>query len=156
MNQKIDLVLDDAGLTLPQVKAPLGAYVPVMRSGNMLVISGQGPVNAAGIAIAGRLGENLDIEEGARAAQLAAANLVAQIKAALNGDLSRLKKIIQLTGYVNATADFTHHPAVMNGASELLVKLFGEAGKHARSAVGVASLPMNWAVEIDAMIEINE
>ena len=150
----IEALLDQAGLILPEAKAPIGAYVPFVQTGNLLMISGQGPVNANGVAITGRLGYGLEIEDGTRAAQIAGLNIVAQIKAALEGDFSRLTRIIRLSGYVNASASFTHHAAVLNGASELMVDLFGERGRHARAAIGVASLPMNWAVEIDAIIEI--
>jgi enamine deaminase RidA (YjgF/YER057c/UK114 family) len=144
------------GLTLPQAKAPLGAYVPVVQSGHLLMISGQGPIGASGASITGRLGDGLEIEDGTRAAQMAGLNIIAQIKTALNGDFERLTRIVRLNGFVNATPDFTHHPAVINGASELMHDVFGERGVHSRIAVGVASLPMNWAVEIDAVIEVAE
>lgn len=153
-NQSIETLLDSAGLVLPEAKAPIGAYVPFVQSGNLLMISGQGPVSASGVAITGRLGDGLDLEDGVRAAQLASLNIVAQIKAALDSDFSRLSRIVRLAGYVNATPDFTHHAAVLNGASELMADLFGDKGRHARSAIGVASLPMGWAVEIDAIVEI--
>ena len=155
----IEQKLEQAGLVLPQVKQPLGAYVAVMQSGNLLYVSGQGPILASGglangQAICGRLGDNLDIEDGHRAAQICALNIVAQLKFFLDNDWARLKQIVQLTGYINSTPDFTHQPAVLNGASELLQLLFGEGGRHSRVAVGVAALPMNWAVEIAAIIEV--
>ena len=150
----IEQKLEQAGLVLPQVKQPLGAYVAVMQSGNLLYVSGQGPILANGQAISGRLGDNLDIEDGHRAAQICALNIVAQLKFFLDNDWARLKQIVQLTGYINSTPDFTHQPAVLNGASELLQLLFGEGGRHSRVAVGVAALPMNWAVEIAAIIEV--
>ena len=152
----IDTIIDEMGLTLPQAKAPLGAYVPVVQSGHLLMISGQGPIGASGASITGRLGDGLEIEDGTRAAQMAGLNIIAQIKTALNGDFERLTRIVRLNGFVNATPDFTHHPAVINGASELMHGVFGERGVHSRIAVGVASLPMNWAVEIDAVIEVAE
>lgn len=152
----IDTIIDEMGLTLPQAKAPLGAYVPVVQSGHLLMISGQGPIGASGASITGRLGDGLEIEDGTRAAQMAGLNIIAQIKTALNGDFERLTRILRLNGFVNATPDFTHHPAVINGASELMHDVFGERGVHSRIAVGVASLPMNWAVEIDAVIEVAE
>lgn len=151
----IDTILEQHGLTLPATKAPLGAYVPFVQSGNLLMISGQGPVGASGATVTGRLGDGLEIEDGTRAAQMAGLNIIAQIKAALNGDFDRLVRIVRLNGFVNATANFTHHPAVINGASELMHDVFGERGVHSRIAVGVASLPMNWAVEIDAVIEVS-
>ena len=150
----IDQILDRHGLTLPEAKAPLGAYVPYVQSGNLLMISGQGPVGASGAVVTGRLGDGLEIEDGTRAAQMAGLNIVAQLKAALNGDFDQLVRIVRLNGFVNSTPDFTHQPAVINGASELMHDLFEERGVHSRIAVGVASLPMNWAVEIDAVIEV--
>ena len=150
----IDQILDRHGLTLPEAKAPLGAYVPYVQSGNLLMISGQGPVGASGAVVTGRLGDGLEIEDGTRAAQMAGLNIVAQLKAALNGDFDQLVRIVRLNGFVSSTPDFTHHPAVINGASELMHNLFEERGVHSRIAVGVASLPMNWAVEIDAVIEV--
>lgn len=151
---KIDDILEQQGLTLPGAKAPLGGYVPYVQTGNLLMISGQGPIGASGATITGRLGDGLEIEDGTRAAQMAALNIVAQLKAALNGDFDKLVRIVRLNGFVNATPDFTHHPAVINGASELMHDLFGERGVHSRIAVGVAGLPMNWAVEIDAVVEV--
>lgn len=153
MNE-IERKLEDAGLTLPQAKAPLGAYLPVVQSGPTLYVSGQGPVLASGGAITGKLGDDLEIEDGHRAAQLCALNIVAQLNLALDGDWSRLTRIVRLNGYVNSTPEFTHQPAVLNGASELMQMLFGEAGVHTRVAVGVAALPMGWAVEIDAIVEV--
>lgn len=150
----IDQILDRLGLTLPEAKAPLGAYVPYVQSGNLLMISGQGPVGASGAVVTGRLGDGLEIEDGTRAAQMAGLNIVSQLKAALDGDFDRLVRVIRLNGFVNSSPDFTHHPAVINGASELMHDLFEERGVHSRIAVGVASLPMNWAVEIDAVIEV--
>ena len=150
----IDQILDRHGLTLPEAKAPLGAYVPYVQTGNLLMVSGQGPIGASGAVVTGRLGDGLEIEDGTRAAQMAGLNIVAQLKAALNGDFDRLVRIVRLNGFVNSTPDFTHQPAVINGASELMRDLFAERGVHSRIAVGVASLPMNWAVEIDAVIEV--
>lgn len=146
--------LEKLGLVLPAPRPAVANYLPFVRSGNLLLISGQGPVNAAGDAVKGRLGGNLDIEDGQRAAQLAGLNILAQVKQALDGDWSRLAACLRLRGYVNATPDFTHHPAILNGASDLMADLFGDAGRHSRSAVGVSSLPMGWAVEIDAMFEV--
>jgi enamine deaminase RidA (YjgF/YER057c/UK114 family) len=154
MSNNLQRKLDQAGLILPEAKAPIGAYVPYVQAGNLIFISGQGPVSASGVAITGRLGQELEIEDGTRAAQMAALNIVAQLNQALSGDFSRLNRIVRLTGFVNATAEFTHHAAVINGASELMADLFDDKGRHARAAVGVASLPMNWAVEIDAIVEV--
>lgn len=150
----INQILDRHGLTLPEAKAPLGAYVPYVQSGNLLMISGQGPIGASGAVLTGRLGDGLEIEDGTRAAQMAGLNIIAQIQAALDGDFDKLVGVMRLNGFVNAAPDFTHHPAVINGASELMHDVFGARGIHSRIAVGVASLPMNWAVEIDAVIEV--
>ena len=151
----IENKLEDLGLVLPDPKTPLGAYVPYLEREGLVFISGQGPVLTGGGSICGKLGDGLDIEDGARAAQLSALNILAQIRAAVGGDWQKLVRFVRLCGYVNATPDFTHHPAVVNGASELFVDLFGERGRHTRSAVGVASLPMDWVVEIDAIVEIS-
>lgn len=150
----IDSIIEQQGLTLPAAKAPLGAYVPYVQTGNLLMISGQGPIGASGATITGKLGDGLEIEDGTRAAQMAGLNIIAQAKAALDGDFDRLVRIVRLNGFVSATPEFTHHPAVINGASELMHDVFGPRGVHTRIAVGVASLPMNWAVEIDAVIEV--
>ena len=150
----IENKLEDLGLVLPDPKPPLGAYVPYLERDGLVFISGQGPALAGGGTICGRLGDGLGLEDGARAAQLSALNILAQIRTAVGGDWQKMVRIVRLCGYVNATPDFTHHPAVINGASELFVELFGERGRHTRSAVGVASLPMDWAVEIDAIVEI--
>lgn len=146
--------LDEMGLVLPDAVTPLGAYVHYVQSGNLLMISGQGPVSASGVAITGRLGEDLEIEDGNRAAQICGLNIVARLNTALQGDFDRVKRIVRLNGFVNSTPAFTHHPAVINGASDLMFELFGERGVHSRVALGVAALPMGWAVEIDAMVEI--
>ncbi|MCH1542504.1 MAG: RidA family protein [Alphaproteobacteria bacterium] len=156
MMSTIDINIDRMGLTLPQTKAPLGAYVPFVQSGNLLMISGQGPIGASGASVTGRLGDALEIEDGTRAAQMAGLNIIAQIKAALDNDFDRMVRIVRLNGFVNSTPEFTHHPAVINGASELMHDVFGARGVHSRIAVGVASLPMNWAVEIDAVVEVGE
>ncbi|MED5566037.1 MAG: RidA family protein, partial [Pseudomonadota bacterium] len=113
----IEKKLEDLGLVLPDLKPPLGAYVPYLERDGLVFISGQGPVLAGGGAICGRLGDGLDIEDGARAAQLSALNILAQIRAAVGSDWQKLVRIVRLCGYVNATPDFTHHPAVVNGAS---------------------------------------
>ncbi|MGC6522151.1 MAG: RidA family protein [Candidatus Micropelagos thuwalensis] len=147
--------IEQLGLILPAPKSAVANYLPYTQTGNLLLISGQGPVTASGDAIKGRLGENIEIEDGQRAAQLAALNLLAQVKSALHGDWSRFGRCLRLCGFVNSTPNFTHHPAIINGASDLMVELFGDNGRHSRSAVGVTSLPMGWAVEIDAIFEVH-
>lgn len=154
MSTNIKAKLDEMGLVLPKAATPLGAYVPYVQTGALLMISGQGPVSASGVAVCGRLGEGLDIEDGNRAAQICGLNIIAHLNTALNGDFARVKRIVRMTGFVNSSPDFTHQPAVINGASDLMFELFGPRGVHSRVAVGVATLPMGWAVEIDAMVEI--
>lgn len=144
------------GLTLPEAAAPVANYVPYVISGNMVFISGQ--ISKIGDqAIGGRLGEDLTVEQGKEAARLSALNLIAQMKAACGGDLSRVKRVVKLGGFVQAlpTATAADIPKVINGCSNIMVAVFGEAGRHARFAVSAPSLPLDVAVEIDAVIEIN-
>ena len=145
--------LAEMGLTLPKPAAPVAAYVPVVIAGGMVYVSGQVSMRD-GQLIKGRLGENMGLEEGMAAAQACGLMIVAQLKAALDGDLSRVEKIVKLGAFVSSTADFVDQPKVANGASELMVALFGEAGRHSRSAVGVPVLPLGVAVEIDAIVAI--
>ena len=145
--------LAELGLTLPQPAAPVAAYVPVVISGGMAYVSGQVSMKD-GVLIKGRLGETMGPEEGIAAAQACGLMIVAQLKAALDGDLSRVEKIVKLGAFVSSTADFIDQPKIANGASELMVALFGEAGRHARSAVGVPVLPLGVAVEIDAIVAV--
>ncbi len=152
MTERVDRKLAELGLTLPAAAAPVASYVPTVDAYGMLHISGQLPFRD-GAVITGRLGENVDIAEGTAAAQACALMLVAQIKAALGG-LHRVERIVKLGVFVNSTPDFTDQPEVANGASDLMVALFGDAGKHARAAVGVASLPRGAAVEVDAIVQI--
>ena len=149
----IDARLSDLGLTLPEAAAPVASYVPVVEAGRMLHVSGQLPFRD-GRVVTGRLGVDVSLEEGQEAAKLCGLMLVAQVKAALGGDLSRVRRIVKLGVFVNSTPDFTDQPKVANGASDLMVSLFGDAGKHARAAVGVAALPLGAAVEVDAIVEV--
>lgn len=154
MTERIDRKLAELGLSLPEAAAPVAAYVPAVLSGNLLHISGQLPFKD-GKVVTGRLGEGLSVEDGQDAAQRCALMLVAQVKAAI-GDLGRVKRIVKLGVFINSHGDFTDQPKVANGASELMVALFGDAGKHARSAVGVPVLPLGAAVEVDAIVEVGE
>ena len=149
----VDAKLAELGLILPQPAAPVAAYVPVVIAGGMAYVSGQVSMKD-GQLIKGRLGENMTPEEGIAAAQACGLMIVAQLKAALGGDLSRVEKIVKLGAFVSSTADFVDQPRIANGASELMVALFGEAGRHARSAVGVPVLPLGVAVEIDAIVAV--
>jgi enamine deaminase RidA (YjgF/YER057c/UK114 family) len=141
------------GLSLPPAPAAVGNYVPFTVAGDLLYVSGQISKDSNGNLIAGRLGGDLTVEQGAEAAVACALNILAQANAAL-GDLNRIAQVVRINGFVNATPDFTDHPRVINGASDLLGEVLGEAGRHTRVAVGVASLPANCAVEIDAIIRI--
>lgn len=148
--------LADLGLTLPAAAAPVANYVPFVISGNLVFISGQ--ISKIGdTEIKGRLGEGMSVEDGQAAAKLSALNLIAQMKAACGGDLSKVKRIVKLGGFVQATTDATQAdiPKVINGCSDLMVAVFGDAGRHARFAVSAPSLPLDVAVEIDAIVEID-
>lgn len=151
-DQEIDARLAELGLTLPQAAAPVAAYVPVVEAGGLLHVSGQLPF-VDGRLVTGRLGESVSIEDGARAAQACGLMILAQVRAAL-GSLERVARIVKLGAFVNSTGDFTDQPKVANGASELMQAVFGDAGKHARSAVGVPALPLGAAVEVDAVIAL--
>lgn len=142
-----------AGITLPHPVAPVANYVPFVRAGNIVHISGQVSVDAGG-GVKGVVGEDVDMDIAKRAAALCGVNLLAQTRAACDGDLDRVVRVVKLGGFVQAGPGFFEIPQVVNGCSDLMVLAFGDAGKHARSAVGVYRLPMNFAVEVDAVVEI--
>lgn len=141
------------GLTLPDAPAPAANYVPYVRSGALVFVSGQISAGPSG-PIRGRLGADLDVAAGAEAARHCALALLAQLRSACGGDLSRVRQVVKLTGFVNCTPEFTDQPRVVNGASDLLVAVFGPAGRHARAAVGAPSLPLGVAVEIEGVFEV--
>lgn len=145
--------LKEAGIVLPAAPHPAGNYVPVVVTGNLAVVSGQIASRDGRVAIKGHLGADVSIEQGQEAAKLCAVNILAQLKAAI-GDLDRVRRCVRLAGFVACTPDFTDQPKVMNGASDLMALAFGEAGKHARAAVGAPSLPLGTAVEVEALFEI--
>jgi enamine deaminase RidA (YjgF/YER057c/UK114 family) len=145
--------LAELGLTLPEPMRPVANYVPFVRTGNLIHISGQVSTDASG-GIKGVVGEDVDLETARRAARICGINLIAQMKAALDGDLSKVRRIVKLGGFVQAGPGFFEIPQVVNGCSDLMVEVFGDAGRHARSAVGVYRLPMNFAVEVDAVVEV--
>ena len=151
---KIDQRLAELGITLPIAAKPVANYVAWARTGNLVFISGQGPIDNGKITLQGRLGDTLSVEDGVKSARLCAVNVVAQLKDACGGDLDRVKRIVKLVGFVNATADFTDHPKVINGASDFMVEVFGDKGRHARSAVGSPSLPFGISTEVEAIVEI--
>lgn len=154
MSNAIDGRLKELGIVLPQAAAPAANYVPYVISGNLLYLSGQLPMENGKVSVTGHLGKDVDVAGGQRAAELCAINILAQAKAALDGDLGRIKRLIKLNGFVASVPEFVEQHLVINGASNLLANVLGEAGKHARAAVGMAALPLNAAVEIDAILEI--
>lgn len=151
---KVEERLRDRGLSLPEPVAPVANYVPFVRVGALVHISGQVSVDANG-GVKGIVGEEVGLAEAQRAARLCGLNLIAQMKAAAEGDLDRVARVVKLGGFVQAGKDFFEIPQVLNGCSDLMVQVFGEAGRHARSAVGVYRLPLNFAVEIDAVVELS-
>ena len=153
MSGRIEARLAERGIVLPEAPAPAANYVPWVRTGDLVHVSGQISNGPEGL-VAGKLGQELDVAAGAAAARICAMNLLAQLRAALGGDLDRLVRVVKLTGFVNSAPDFGDQPKVINGASDFLVDVLGEAGRHARSAVGVAALPYGVAVEIEAIFEV--
>ncbi len=150
---RIEARLQELGVSLPTPPAPVASYVPFVQAGGLVHISGQVSIDAAG-GVKGKLGAGLSLEQGQAAARLCGLNLLAQLRAACGGDLDRVKRVVKLGGFVNVAPDFDPIPAVVNGCSDLMVEVFGEAGRHARSAVGVANLPLGFAVEVDGIFEI--
>jgi enamine deaminase RidA (YjgF/YER057c/UK114 family) len=152
---KIDAKLEELGIILPTPAAPVANYLGFVQSGNILFISGQLPFENGKLAHIGKVGSEVSAEDATKAARLCAIGILAQLKVACGGDLERVSKCIKLGIFVNGDADFKGHPAVANGASDLMVEVLGDAGKHARAAVGSGSLPLGVSVEIDAIFEIN-
>ena len=153
MAGRIDARLNELGIELPEIQAPWANYVSVVVSGTLIYLSGQLPSLGAQ-AIKGKLGLDLSVEDGRNAARLCALNMLPHLRRACEGDLDRIVRCLEIGGFVNSTPDFAEHPLVLNGASELLVEVFGEAGRHTRFAVGVSSLPFNFAVEIKGIFEV--
>jgi len=152
-NYNPEAQLERLGIELPEVTAPVANYVKAVQTGNLLFLSGSGPKKPDGEYIVGKVGQDLTIEEGYEAARITGINHIATLKSEL-GDLSKVKRIVKVLGMVNSTPDFTDQPKVINGFSDLMVEVFGDRGKHARSAVGMASLPTGIAVEIELIVEI--
>jgi enamine deaminase RidA (YjgF/YER057c/UK114 family) len=153
MSNAVETRIAELGLTLPDAPAPAANYVPFVQSGSLVFVSGQISSGPNGL-ICGKLGAETTLEEGVTAARACGLALIAQLRAACGGDLTRVKRVVKLTGFVNCTADFTDQPKVVNGCSDLMVAVFGEAGRHARAAVGAPSLPLGVAVEIEGIFEI--
>jgi len=153
MSETPSMRLAALGLHLPKAAAPVATYVPVARTGSLLVVSGQLPLSGGTLKTTGKLGEDVSLELGRECAELCLLNVLAQVQAEL-GDLSKVKRIVRLGGFIACTPDFTQHATIMNGASDLAVAVFGDAGRHARSTIGVPSLPLDAPVEVEALIEI--
>jgi len=151
---KIEARLAELGLTLPEAGAPIANYVPFTVSGKIIYVSGQVPRKDGKIHPVGHLGADVSIEDAKKAAEQCFLSIMAHAKVATGGDLDRIARVLRVTGYVNSTADFTDQPSVINGASDCAVAVFGEAGRHARSAIGVGSLPGGAAVEVEAILEL--
>ena len=154
MSAHFEAKLKKLGITLPEAPAPAANYLPFVRVGDIVYVSGQISANENGL-ITGKLGDGMSTEEGAAAARVCAINLLAQVKAACGGDLDRLLRVVKLTGFVNSTTEYTGQPKVVNGASDLLAEALGDAGKHSRSAVSAASLPLGVAVEVEGIFQIS-
>ena len=151
MTGKIDQRLAELGITLPTPPKPVASYVPYVVTGKTVFVSGQVTLGPDGLEYVGKLGRDFDIEQGQAAARLCAINILAQLKAATDGDLDQIDRMVRLGGFVNCTDDFKDQPAVINGASDLMLDVFGDAGRHSRAAVGVNALPVGVAVEVDAI-----
>jgi enamine deaminase RidA (YjgF/YER057c/UK114 family) len=151
---RIEDRLKELDITLPTPPSPVASYVPYVVSGNLVFISGQITLAPDGLKYIGTVGKEISVDDAKAAARLCAVNVIAQLKAACGGDLDRVKRVVKVTAFVNAAPGFTQHPEVANGASDLFVAVFGDAGKHARAAVGAGSLPRNVAVEVDAVFEL--
>ena len=154
MTGTIDRRFSELGIVLPQPPAPVASYIPYVTTGHLVFISGQIPLENGQIRYAGTLGKDMSLDEGKAAARMCGINLIAQLKAACGGDLDRVRRCIRLGVFVNAIAGFGQHPEVANGASDLMLEVFGDHGRHARAAVGAGSLPRNVAVEVEAVFEI--
>ena len=151
----VDKKLDELKISLPTPATPIANYVPFVRSGTTLVVSGQLCFNADGkLAAKGQLGGTVSVEDGQKAARVCAINLLAQAKAALGGDLDKIKRVVRLGGFINSAPGFADGPKVMNGASDLMVEVFADKGRHARTTVGVSALPLEAAVEVEGMFEV--
>ncbi len=154
MTGEVDARLAELGVEVPEAAAAVANYVGYVRSGNLVFVSGQVPLVDGAFKFQGKVGAEFSIEEGQEAARICAINIIAQLKAACGGDLDRVRRIVKLGGFVNSTPEFTDQPKVINGASDLMVAVFGDAGRHSRAAVSAGALPLGVAVEVDAVAEI--
>lgn len=154
MAGKIDARLRELEISLPPPTQAVANYVPYVLSGNLVFVAGQLPMEAGQLVYAGKVGATVTLDQAQKAARLCAINILSQVKAAAAGDLDRVRRCVKLGGFVNAAPTFVDHPKVMNGASDLMPEIFGEAGRHARFAMGASSLPLDAAVEVDAIFEL--
>ena len=154
MSNDINKKLNELNIKLDEANAPAGSYVPYVITGNLVFISGQLPFINGKITTNGKVGENVSVEEGIRMAEACAKTILSQLKEACNGDLNKVKKVVKIGGFVASAPDFTDHPKIINGASDIFVNIFGEKGKHARFAIGAAVLPRDVPVEIEGIFEI--
>jgi len=154
MAGEVDARIAELGIEVPEAAAPVANYVGFVQTGNLVFISGQVPIKDGKFQYQGKLGDSMSVEDAQAAARLCAINVIAQAKAACGGDLDRVKRVVKLTGFVNSTGDFTDQPKVINGASDLMVEVFGDKGRHSRAAVSAAALPAGVAVEVEAVVEI--
>jgi enamine deaminase RidA (YjgF/YER057c/UK114 family) len=152
---KIAARLKELGIEVPPLVPPVASYVPYVKTGNLVFVSGQVPVKQGKLEVTGLLGAGVTLEEGAAQARQCAINILAALNHACDGDLDRIRRIVKLTGFVASAPTFTDHPKVINGASDFFGEVFGDAGKHARAAVGVACLPLNACVEVEAVVELH-
>ncbi|HIC80776.1 MAG TPA: RidA family protein [Kiloniellaceae bacterium] len=154
MAGQIDARLAELGIDVPEAATPVANYVGYVQTGNLVFVSGQVTLKDGSPQYLGKLGDSISLEDGQAAARLCAINIIAQVKAACGGDLDRVQRVVKLTGFVNSTPDFTDQPKVVNGASDLMVEVFGDKGRHARAAVSAGALPIGVAVEVEAVVEI--
>ena len=150
----IEETLRKMGIELPKPAAPAANYLPFVRHGDLLFISGQVPLENGTVAVKGKLGDNVSLEDGKRAARICAVNVLGQVNAALGGDLERIEQFLRVTGFVASAPSFTDQPQVINGASDFFVEVLGDRGRHSRAAVGMAALPLDAAVEVDAIVAV--
>jgi enamine deaminase RidA (YjgF/YER057c/UK114 family) len=155
MPGRVETTLAELGITLPRPMAPIANYVPYAVTGNLVVVSGQVPAVDGKIAVTGKVGVNVSVDQGREAARLCFINVLVHLKAACGGELDRVRRVVRLGGFIASPPEFTQQALVMNGASDLAVAVFGEAGRHARTTIGVPSLPADAAVEVEGMFEIS-
>ncbi len=154
MAGEVDARLAELGIDVPDAAAPVANYVGFVQTGNLVFVSGQVPIKDGQFQYQGKLGDSMSLEDAQAAARLCAINIIAQVKAACGGDLDRVTRVVKLTGFVNSTGDFTDQPKVINGASDLMVEVFADKGRHSRAAVSAAALPVGVSVEVEAVVEI--